>query len=165
MIAIDPATKTGIAQQRGKIITVTTIEGSPLFQVEEIFKMLDSPREVVLIEKLAIYSKGAVNLSTLIPQAARYGYITLRLMENTNEVRPTHVSTWRSFLGVKGKTGTDKKIYCQDEIKRVTGVSVNRDEADALSILLYGLQLDFDGLEAYTIQKVKRRFSGEKIAI
>ena len=48
-----------------------------------------------------------------------------------------HVSTWREYCKIKGKTRTDKKRNAQLQVKEWYDITVSNDEADAICIGRY----------------------------
>lgn len=153
MLAIDHAKSAGVAFDSDGVLMVTTIEGDIHFQYEQLV-IIPERNEKIVIEKLVAFN--ARNISTLIPQAARYGYIVHSFEYLGHKVILIPPSTWRKKLGVKGKNGDEKKKYMQSEILRVTDVKVNKDEADAIGLWLVGMGLQIEDLKDWNLQKLKK---------
>lgn len=77
---------------------------------------------------------GNVNVITYKVLAHLQGILMQTLHEMKIEYRLCPCNTWRNHCGVKGRTKADKKKSMQMIVKRIYGIEVTNDEADAIGI-------------------------------
>lgn len=153
IIALDVATKTGIAILDGNKITVYHIEGSPVFQIRKILQEITNNTEIV-IEDFSYFNYR--NPATTAQLNQRLGYIVFRLEEDDLKVSRYNVNTVRKYLGVSGsrKTGEQKKLL-NHLLRHHTGLKLTTDESDAIALLMYNIRIEFSDLHKYNFVKNK----------
>ena len=128
IVAIDPGpTRTGIAifLEDGTLDEVRVMI-NPMFYDIRRFVHREGPDEVVIEEQ--------VNHNRKSSQAvARVRYSFEVMCEDSDiPVKTVHPKTWRAYSEIKDKT--DKTIECPKLVKKLYGISVGSDEADAILI-------------------------------
>lgn len=154
IIALDVATKTGVAILDGENITVYYIEGSPVFQIRKILQEITNNTEIV-VEDFSYFNYR--NPATTAQLNQRLGYIVFRLEEDDLKVSRYNVNTVRKYLGVSGsrKTGEQKKLL-NHLMRQHTGLKLTTDESDAIALLMYNIRIQFSDLHKYILTKKKR---------
>lgn len=154
IIALDVATKTGVAILDDNKITVYHIEGSPVFQIRKILQEITNNTEIV-IEDFSYFNYR--NPATTAQLNQRLGYIVFRLEEDDLKVSRYNVNTVRKYLGVSGskKTGEQKKLLNR-LMRQHTGLKLTSDESDAIALLMYNIRIEFSDLHKYNFVKNKR---------
>lgn len=153
IVALDIATKTGVAILDGQLITVYYIEGSPTYQMGKILQEITIDTKVV-VEDFTYFNYR--NPETTAQLNQRIGYIIWRLIEDSIEVEKYNVNTVRKFLGVSGsrKKGEQKKLL-NKQLRDATGLKLTLDESDAIALLLYNVREQISDLHKYTFVKKK----------
>jgi hypothetical protein len=125
-IGLDIATKMGVAYYNGKNIVTTVYVGDKHQQVELLMDVLGDVRGMTFfVEKLNCF----VNADTTRSLLLRTGYITGVLEKMGANVEYVIATQARKFQGVSGKAEA-KGLF----------PGLTSDEADAVVVLLYGLQ-------------------------
>lgn len=151
MLALDIATKMGVAFDEDGQLFVQTVEGDPIFQLEHI---LELGNYNIFIEDLK--ALNSPNPKTLADLSQRVGYIRFSLLNERCTVEMVHTGTWRKFLGIKSRKRNEIKKETKAKVEFNIDFKITDDEADAISIWLYGQQLQYDDLANYTIHKLKK---------
>lgn len=81
-----------------------------------------------------------VGITTFKVLAKLQGVLEVTLNELNVDYKIVHSATWRSALGVKGRTRVDKKRSAQLLIKKQYNLIATEDEADAICIGWYGAE-------------------------
>lgn len=154
MLALDVATKCGVCFDRGPVLYIATVVGSPTFQRDWIFK--NTVYDDVIIEELVAYN--AKNPKILVNLAQRVGYIYHRFVEETVPVQWAHPGSWRKHSGLmQSKSGSRQlQLLVKDKFK----VTLNLDEIDSLGVWLFGMLLDLEDISNYRIEKLGNVFQG-----
>lgn len=154
IVALDIATKTGIATLDGDAITVYYIEGSPVFQIRKILQEITDDTEIVVEDFSYFNYRNPVTTAQL---NQRLGYIVFRLEEDGLKVSKYNVNTVRKYLGVSGsrKAGEQKKLL-QDAMCQASGLKLTPDESDAIALLMYNIRIQLSDLHKYVFTKKKR---------
>lgn len=91
------------------------------------------------IEGKAVFNGETVNGVTVYKALAELlGVLQVSLREQGVDFKVVSSSTWRSDVGIKGKTRTDKKRSAQVHVRDWFDINVTEDEADAICIGRYG---------------------------
>ena len=154
MLALDVATKCGVCFDRGTILYIATVVGSPTFQLNWI--RLNTTYDAVVIEELVAFNSK--NPKILVNLAQRVGYIYHRFVEDDISVEWVHPGTWRKHLGlIQSKAGSrELQIAVKEQFK----VTLNLDEIDALGIWLYGAKMKLADISHWRIEKMGNIFQG-----
>lgn len=153
IIALDIATKTGFAVLTNDTITVSYIEGSPVFQIGKILQEI-TPNTIIVIEDFSYFTyPNPVTTATL---NQRLGYIYWRLIECGLNVLKYNVNTVRKHLNISGKKSGEQKKAINQQISHAFGVKLTTDESDAIALLLYNTQLQISDLYKFKLIKHKR---------
>lgn len=154
LIALDVATKTGVATLNKNQINVYYIEGSPVFQIRKILQEITDGTEIV-VEDFSYFNYR--NPATTAQLNQRLGYLVFRLEEDDLKVSRYNVNTVRKYLGVSGsrKKGEQKKLL-NASLRQNTGLKLTLDESDAIALLMYNVRIQFSDLHKYVFTKKKR---------
>jgi len=153
IVALDIATKTGIAIYEDDSILVYYIEGAPTFQMTEIMKVI-TPGTIVLVEDFSYFS--ARNPKTTANLNQRFGYIFWRLTEFGCTVEKCNVNTVRKSLGIKGRKKGEAKREVMDAMRMTLQIPLTDDESDAIALLLFHIGLKICDLANFKVSKTKR---------
>lgn len=166
-IALDVATKCGIAIIVSNHIEAFTIEGTPDFQIREILREITHDC-IVVIEDFSYFNY--TNPLTTAQLNQRLGYIYWRLIEEGCTVLLYNVNKVRKFLGVHSRKSGEQKKQLQYMIRSEAKLKFSTDETDAIALLLYHVQ--DNNLSKYkylrrkklsNVQKTKRA-KGKKVS-
>lgn len=153
VIALDIATKTGIAILDRNKISVYYICGSPVFQWQQIRREI-TKNAVVVIEDFSYFNFPNPETTAILNQ--RLGYLYWRIVENKTDVTRYNVNTVRKFLGVKGKKQGEQKKLVKNLICQHSGVRFTADETDAIALIMYHIRVGFSDLHRFQFEKLKR---------
>ena len=126
-IALDVATRMGVAVKTKEGIHTFVLKGDPIRQLDDLIDILGEDElkdATVFIEQLNYFR----NASTVRSLAGRIGYLEHSLRKLGANVEMVSATAARKYLGVKTK----------DDVRILLGGS--SDEADATAILLLGLR-------------------------
>ena len=82
-------------------------------------------------------SDKVIGVTTYKVLAHLQGVLINLCLERNIPCEVVHVSTWREYCKIKGKTRTDKKRNAQMQVKDWYDITVTNDEADAICIGRY----------------------------
>lgn len=151
VIALDIATKCGIAILNDKDIFTYYVEGSPLFQWKHIQTLL-TPNTVVIVEDFSYYNyQNPVTTATL---NQRIGYLIWRLTEENLRVNRYNVNTVRKFLELKNKKVGEQKRELNTKLKHITSQKLTKDESDAIALILFHTKVTLDDFH-FNVKKQK----------
>lgn len=157
IIALDVATKCGIAILDENKLSIYYIEGSPIFQLNEIESVTVGKNPVFLLEDFSYFN--ARNPKTTAQFNQRLGYLYYSLLAKY----PTYkynVNTVRKHLGITGRMeGVQKKAVCQ-AVRMKTSLRLTTDETDAVALILFHLKIGFENLQDFQSSKLKRKKEG-----
>lgn len=138
-IALDVATKMGVAFLKGSEIVTTVYQGTAQEQMESLLDTLgdDLQGMVFYVEKLNSF----VNANTTRALLLRTGYIAGTIEKRGGKVEFVIATQARKAQGVK------TKLEAQALFPGLTP-----DEADAVVVLLYGLQAKAGDFKVYSIK-------------
>ena len=94
------------------------------------------PDEVVY-EDIQQQNNIANNVATFKVLAEVYGVISELLQELNIKHSSVLAVTWKSALGIKGRTRPEQKKNAQEYVTRMYGIKPTQDECDAICIGLY----------------------------
>lgn len=159
IVALDIATKSGIAILDNDEMVVYYIEGSPVFQIEEIMKVLE-PGTIILVEDFSYFS--SINPKTTANLNQRFGYIYWRLVEANYDVHKCNVNSVRKHLKISSRVkGEVKKQVC-DEMRMVCQIPFSTDESDAIALILFYKAMEIEDLKGLKVSKAKRKRNVQK---
>jgi len=148
MLALDVATKCGVAFDRGQTLYIATVVGSPTFQRDWIFR--NTIYDEVVIEELVAFNSK--NPKILVNLAQRVGYIYHRFIEEGIKTRFLHPGSCRKNLGLlQSKAGTRE---LQIQLKEMFKVTFNLDEVDSIAVWLFGMDKRMADITDYKIVKL-----------
>ena len=148
MLALDVATKCGVCFDRGTILYIATVVGSPTFQLNWI--RLNTTYDDVVIEELVAFNSK--NPKILVNLAQRVGYIYHRFVEDGVKTRFLHPGSWRKNLGlIQSKAGSRE---LQLAVKEQFKVTLNLDEIDSLGVWLFGAAMKLEDIVHWKIVKL-----------
>lgn len=137
IIALDVATKCGVAIRTEKSIEAFTVEGTPDFQIRVILQEITHD-SIVVIEDFSYFN--SLNPITTAHLNQRLGYIYWRLVEEGCSVLLYNVNTVRKFLGLTSRKSGEQKKQLQYMIRLESKIKFSSDETDAIALLLYHAQ-------------------------
>ena len=110
--------------------------GKRLVQIKQRIQELIEEYEIEEIIFEDIYADGQKinNMKTFKVLAEVYGVILEYLTETGLPHSSINAPSWRSHLGIKGRTRTDQKKNAQEYIYNKYQINVSNDEADAICI-------------------------------
>lgn len=124
-----------------------------LFKIRNKVKQLIEDNEIteVVIEDIQLQNNVVSNVSTFKILAQVFGVISELLVE-LNIPQSTVLSTsWKSTLGIKGRTRPEQKRNAQQWVINTYGVSPTQDECDAICLgnhkILKGASVDPTGFD------------------
>lgn len=97
--------------------------------------------EDIQLQDLSVGNYNQTGVTTFKVLAKLQGVLENTLIEKEVPCKFVYCATWRKKVGVKGKKRADKKRSAQQIVKNTYGLSVNDDEADAICIGQYGVQV------------------------
>lgn len=141
IVGLDIATSTGVCYYNGKVFSCTTYKGTPDYQLQTILDVLgeDVKGSIIYIEQMNKF----LNADTTRSLLHRVGYIKLTLEKMGAHVRMVNAMSVRHFIGAKNK---------QEVAAMFAPFGLNGDEADALSLVLFGEQIKPEKLEVQCLR-------------
>lgn len=94
----------------------------------------------VVYEDIQQQNNIANNIQTFKILAEVYGVISEMLEELKIPHSSVLAATWKSFLGIKGKTRPEQKRNAQEYVMQAYGINPTQDECDAICIGAYKTQ-------------------------
>lgn len=94
----------------------------------------------VVYEDIQQQNNIANNVQTFKVLAEVYGVISEMLEELKIPHSSVLAATWKSFLGIKGKTRPEQKRNAQEYVMQAYGINPTQDECDAICIGAYKTQ-------------------------
>lgn len=94
----------------------------------------------VVYEDIQLQNNVANNVQTFKILSEVYGVISELLEELKVPHQSILSSSWKSILGIKGKTRVEQKRAAQEYVQQICGVKATQDEADSICIGLAHLK-------------------------
>lgn len=94
----------------------------------------DNNIDEVVFEEIQLQNNVANNVQTFKVLAEVYGVVSELLQENHIPHSTVLASSWKSTLGIKGKTRAEQKKNAQNYVEQNYGIHVIQDIADAICI-------------------------------
>lgn len=104
-------------------------------KVEQLIKDYDIQQ--VMFEDIQQQNNVANNVQTFKILAEVYGVISEYLEENSIPHSTVLAATWKSYLGIKGKTRPEQKRNAQLYVEQNYDIHATQDEIDSICIGLY----------------------------
>jgi Holliday junction resolvasome RuvABC endonuclease subunit len=149
LLALDQASKVsgyavfidGKLETFGKLSFNNESLGERLFRIREAVAKLiaDYGIEEVIFEDIQLQSNVGNNVQTFKALAEVYGVIYELVTELDLPNTSVLASSWKSALGIKGRTRQEQKRKAQAYVTNIYGIKATQDESDAICIGSYFL--------------------------
>ena len=126
----------------GKIVVDDTDIGIRLTKIRNAVKRLVEDYNIneVVMEDIQLQNNVQNNVQTFKLLAEVFGVIYELITEMKIPVSAVLASSWKSTLGIKGKTRPDQKRNAQIYVQEVYGKKPTQDECDAICIGCHALK-------------------------
>lgn len=124
-------------EQYGKIDVSKYYElGERLHQIrQEVEHIIDDEHiDVVILEDIYMDGQRVNNVQTFKALAEVFGVLYELCVDMEKPVEAVLAGTWKSTLGIKGKTRPDQKRSAQVWVEKEYGIKPTQDEVDAVCI-------------------------------
>lgn len=144
LLALDQASKTtgysiwenGKLVKHGKFTFDDAIIGERLYKIREKVKSLIDENDIneIIFEDIQLQNNVVNNVQTFKVLAEVFGVIYELAVELKIPNTAVLSGTWKSTLGIKGKTRPEQKRNAQAYVQNTYGIKCTQDEADAICI-------------------------------
>ena len=126
----------------GKITCSSPVVGARLKKIRDNIKNLVEEYKIdeVIFEDIQLQKNVANNVVTYKVLSEVFGVITELLEELKIPYETVLAGTWKSALGIKGRTRAEQKKSASEFVKAQFDITPTQDEADSICIGLYKLK-------------------------